>query len=217
MAFIFSTSHLPETRVRRTDHLEDDEEEDDVMQPMPRADGVRAFSHLPVRDNPAASTGPLREDSPHGGIVPIPPRSATPSTSGSPMAEAQDDAPPPEADSAPEDDTAPQDHADDRPWYMPASPPKTCPRRITLRTHTPPPPNPGKTPPAAPASTAHLPQTAAPPEPAAAASLPPRTTSATTSTLPLLTPLPGKPLLKTTAPPCREAACLNNAAHQSRF
>jgi len=116
MAFIFSTSHLPETRVRRPDHLENEE---DVMQPMPRAGGVRAFSHLPVRDNPAPSTGPLREDSPRSGIAPIPPRSATPSTSGSPMSEAQEDAPPPEADSAPEDDTAPQDHADDRPWYMP--------------------------------------------------------------------------------------------------
>ena len=91
------------------------------MQPMPRAGGVRAFSHLPVRDNPAPSTGPLREDSPRREIAPIPPRSATPSTSGSPMAEAQDDAPPPEADSDhnPEGDTAPQDHADDRPWYMP--------------------------------------------------------------------------------------------------
>ncbi|MCX6847843.1 MAG: hypothetical protein NTY98_02885, partial [Verrucomicrobia bacterium] len=148
MAFIFSTSHLPETRVRRPDHLEDEEEEPSaprqtaagspkgersestrmqqpmpraggMQQPMPRAGGVRAFSHLPVRDNPAPSTGPLREDSPRGEIGPIPPRSATPSTSGSPMSEPQDDAPPPEADSDPEDDTAPQDHADDRPWYMP--------------------------------------------------------------------------------------------------
>jgi hypothetical protein len=120
MAFIFSTSHLPETLVRRPDHLEDDEEEEnDVMQPMPRAGGVRAFSHLPVRDNPAPSTAPLREDSPRGGIAPIPPRSATPSTSVPPISEAQDDTPPPEADSAPEDAPAPQDHADDRPWYMP--------------------------------------------------------------------------------------------------
>jgi hypothetical protein len=119
MAFIFSTSHLPESRVRRPDHLEDEEEENDVMQPTPRAGGVRAYSHLPVRDNPAPSTAPLRTDSPRGGIAPIPPRSATPSTSESPMGEAQDDAPLPEADSDPEDDTAPQDHADDRPWYMP--------------------------------------------------------------------------------------------------
>ncbi len=89
------------------------------MKPMPRAGGVRAFSHLPMRDNPAPSTAPLREDSPRGEIAPIPPRSATPSTSGSPMAKAQDDAPPPEADSAPEDAPAPQDHADERPWYMP--------------------------------------------------------------------------------------------------
>ena len=118
MAFIFSTSHLPEPRVRRPDHLED-EEDDDVMQPMPRAGGVRAFSHLPVRDNPAPSTAPLRADSPRIGLAPIPPRSATASTPGSPMAEAQNDAPLPEADSDPEDDTAPQDHADDRPWYMP--------------------------------------------------------------------------------------------------
>jgi hypothetical protein len=37
------------------------------------------------------------------------------------MSEAQDDAPPPEADSDHdhEGDTAPQDHADDSPWYMP--------------------------------------------------------------------------------------------------
>ncbi|OYW70732.1 MAG: hypothetical protein B7Z37_29825 [Verrucomicrobia bacterium 12-59-8] len=54
----------------------------------------------------------------------------------------------------------------------PASPPKTCPRRITLRTHTPPPPNPGKTPHAAPASTTHLPQTPARPPHAATASPP---------------------------------------------
>ncbi len=121
MAFIFSTSHLPETLARRPDHLEEEEDDDTLQQPPPRAGGVRAFSHLPVRDNPALSTGPLREDSPRREIAPIPPRSATPSTSRPPMSEAQDDAPPPEADSdhSPEDDTAPQDHADDSPWYMP--------------------------------------------------------------------------------------------------
>ncbi len=119
MAFIFSTSHLPETLARRPDHLEEEEDDDTPQQPPPRAGGVRAFSHLPVRDNPAPSTGTLREDSPRGEIAPRPPRSATPSTSRPPMSEAQDDAPPPEADSAPEDDIAPQDHADDSPWYMP--------------------------------------------------------------------------------------------------
>ncbi|MFC5457667.1 hypothetical protein [Prosthecobacter fluviatilis] len=58
MAFIFSTSHLPETRVRRPDHLEDEEDED-TMQPMPRAGGVRAFSHLPPARALADSSGPL--------------------------------------------------------------------------------------------------------------------------------------------------------------
>ncbi|MFC5458175.1 hypothetical protein [Prosthecobacter fluviatilis] len=116
MAFIFSTSHLPEARARRPDHLEEEEDED-VMQPMPRAGGVRAFSHLPVRDNPAPSTAPLREDSPRRGIVPIPPRSATPTSAAPSRTRDQDDPPPPETD--PEDDTTPQDHADDRPWYMP--------------------------------------------------------------------------------------------------
>ena len=121
MAFIFSTSHLPETRVRRPDHLEEEEDEEVMQQPPPRAGVVRAFSHLPVRNTPAPSTGPLREDSPRREIGPLPPRSVTPSTSRSPMSEAQDYAPPPEADSDrnPEDDTAPQDRAYDRPWYMP--------------------------------------------------------------------------------------------------
>ena len=96
MAFIFSTSHLPETRLRRPAHLEEDEEKY-TPQPQPRAGGVRAFSHLPVRDNPAPSTGTLRDDSPRGEIAPRPPRSATPSTSRSPMSEAQGYAPPPEA------------------------------------------------------------------------------------------------------------------------
>ncbi|MFZ2281139.1 MAG: hypothetical protein WAW39_25290, partial [Prosthecobacter sp.] len=107
MAFIFSTSHPPETRVRRPDHLDDDEEEDDdvMPMPMPRAGGVRAYSHLPVRDNPAPSTAPLREDSPRREIAPIPPRSATPSSPAPTRLEDQDDPPPSEAN--PENDTAP--------------------------------------------------------------------------------------------------------------
>ncbi|MCX6847942.1 MAG: hypothetical protein NTY98_03385 [Verrucomicrobia bacterium] len=117
MAFIFSTSHLPETRVSRPDHLEEEDDEDGMQQPMPRAGGVRAFSHLPVRDNPAPSTSPLREDSPRGEIGPIPPRSATPTSPAPTRMEDQDDPPPSEAN--PEHDTTPQDHADDRPWYMP--------------------------------------------------------------------------------------------------
>ncbi len=46
MAFIFSTSHLPETRVQRPDELEDEEED---VQPMLHSGGVRAFSHLPAK------------------------------------------------------------------------------------------------------------------------------------------------------------------------
>ena len=41
MAFIFSTSHLPDLERSA------EEEEDDDMKPMARAGGVRAFSHLP--------------------------------------------------------------------------------------------------------------------------------------------------------------------------
>jgi len=59
MAFIFSTSHLPETRVRRPDHLEDEEDED-VMQPMPRAGGVRAFSHVHLMSLRPATTISIR-------------------------------------------------------------------------------------------------------------------------------------------------------------
>jgi hypothetical protein len=99
------------------DHLEDEDEDDDAMQPMPRAGGVRAFSHLPVRDNPAPSSGSLREDSPRKGIAPIPSRSATPTSPAPTRLEDQDD--PPLSEANPEDAPAPQDHADDRPWYMP--------------------------------------------------------------------------------------------------
>ncbi|OYW73033.1 MAG: hypothetical protein B7Z37_23190 [Verrucomicrobia bacterium 12-59-8] len=127
MAFIFSTSHLPESLVRRPDRLED-EEEDDVMQPMPRAGGVRAFSHLPVRDNPAASTGPLRADSPRVGPAPIPPRSATPVGRPRPYVAPEADiktdddqdtfhAPVPDSDH--DDATRSHEYQDDSPWYMP--------------------------------------------------------------------------------------------------
>ncbi|OYW73023.1 MAG: hypothetical protein B7Z37_23135 [Verrucomicrobia bacterium 12-59-8] len=110
MAFIFSTSHLPETRVRRPDHLEDEEEDDD-MQPMPRAGGVRAFSHLPQ---------PVRAQADFSD--PLSTRPATPVGRPRPHTEPDDDQDtgrPPEPYPDPEDDTAPQDHADDRPWYMP--------------------------------------------------------------------------------------------------
>mgnify|MGYP000137214329 CR=1 FL=1 len=95
------------------------------MQPMPRAGGVRAFSHLPVRDNPAASTGPFREASPRGGIVPIPPRSASSTSPALSKPEDLDDSPPPgteadtDHDDAPETDTGPHEPEDSRPWYMP--------------------------------------------------------------------------------------------------
>jgi hypothetical protein len=113
MAFIFSTSHLPESLVRRPDHLEDEEEEDDVMRPMPRAGGVRAFSHLPQ---------PVRAQADFEG--PLSTRPATPAGRPRPHTDPDDDqdtghAPAPESGHDDADDTAPQDHADDRPWYMP--------------------------------------------------------------------------------------------------
>lgn len=46
MSFLFATSHLPETRARRPDEWED---EDEDAQPMQHSGGVRAFSHLPQR------------------------------------------------------------------------------------------------------------------------------------------------------------------------
>ena len=59
MAFIFPTSHLPETRARRPDHLE--EEEDSMQQPPPRAGMVRAFSHLPAKEETVNPTGSLSQ------------------------------------------------------------------------------------------------------------------------------------------------------------
>ena len=114
MAFIFPTSHLPETRARRPDHME---EEEDSMSPPPRFGGVRAFSHLPEPRALADSSGPLST------------RPATPV--GRPRPHAEDDqdtfhAPGP--DSGHDDDTAPQDHADDSPWHQP---------RITVQAQPP--------------------------------------------------------------------------------
>ena len=59
MAFIFPTSHLPETRARRPDHMEEEEDEEVMQQPPPRAGMVRAFSHLPEPRPLADSSGPL--------------------------------------------------------------------------------------------------------------------------------------------------------------
>ncbi|OYW70736.1 MAG: hypothetical protein B7Z37_29845 [Verrucomicrobia bacterium 12-59-8] len=59
------------------------------------------------------------------------------------------------------------------PGTDPASPPKTCPRRIALRTHTSPPLPPGKTPRAAPASSL-LHKTSATPHPTSSQTPPPR-------------------------------------------
>ncbi len=118
MAFIFSTSHLPETRVRRPDHLEDEEDEPSAarqtaagspkgersestrMQPMPRAGGVRAFSHLPQ---------PVRAQAYFSD--PLSTRPATPVGRPRPHTEPDDDK---DTDLAPE-----SDYEDDRPWHMP--------------------------------------------------------------------------------------------------
>ncbi len=68
MAFIFSTSHLPEYK-----RPEDEEEEEDE-QPMLRAGGVRAFSHLPeqaaegVAKEVPAATRPMRAFQPQGAL-----------------------------------------------------------------------------------------------------------------------------------------------------
>ncbi len=61
MSFIFATSHLPETRVRRPDHLEEEDDEEGMQQPPPRAGGVRAFSHLPAKEETADPAGPLSQ------------------------------------------------------------------------------------------------------------------------------------------------------------
>jgi len=60
MAFIFSTSHLPETRVQRPDHLEEDDDEDSLS-PPPRAGMVRAFSHLPAKEETVDPAGLLSQ------------------------------------------------------------------------------------------------------------------------------------------------------------
>ncbi|MBB5035713.1 hypothetical protein [Prosthecobacter vanneervenii] len=48
MAFLFSSSHLPASRVRRPD-LEADDDHDENPEAMPRSGGVRASSHLEGR------------------------------------------------------------------------------------------------------------------------------------------------------------------------
>lgn len=102
MAFIFSTSHLPETRVRRPDHLEEEEEDDDTLQqPPPHAGMVRAFSHLrePVRAQ-ADFEGPLST------------RPATPVGRPRPYVD-------PEHDDAPEADADPHAAEVTRLWHGP--------------------------------------------------------------------------------------------------
>jgi hypothetical protein len=122
MAFIFSTSHLPESRVRRPDHLDDEEEEDDVMQPMPRAGGVRAFSHLPQPlPRQVDTSGPLST------------RPATPVGGPRPHVEPEDEqntAEAPAADSNHDDDTrAHAEYTDDTPWHTPRIPAQDLPPR----------------------------------------------------------------------------------------
>jgi|GEM_PF-3382820 len=89
MSFLFASSHLPETRVQRPDDLED--EEDDV-QPMLHSGSVRAFSHLPQPVRAQADADSLWRS----GIVPIPPRSATPTSPAPSRPGDLDDPPPPE-------------------------------------------------------------------------------------------------------------------------
>lgn len=107
MAFIFSTSHLPDLERSA-------EEEEDDMKPMPRAGGVRAFSHLPQPVRAQADASPLWGR----GMAPLPPRSASPTSPAPSDLRDQDDPPPPEAglDDAPD---AAQEPEDSRPWYMP--------------------------------------------------------------------------------------------------
>ena len=62
MSFLFASSHLPETRARRPDHFEEDDDEDS-MSPPPRAGMVRAFSHLPAKEETVNRTGPLSQRS----------------------------------------------------------------------------------------------------------------------------------------------------------
>jgi hypothetical protein len=108
MAFIFSTSHLPDLERPA-------EEEDDDMKPMPRAGGVRAFSHLPQPVRAQADASPLWGR----GMAQLPPRSASPTSPAPSDLRDQDDPPPPEAglDEAP--DTGSQEPEASSPWYMP--------------------------------------------------------------------------------------------------
>jgi hypothetical protein len=109
MAFIFSTSHLPDLERSA------EEEDDDDMKPMPRAGGVRAFSHLPQPVRAQADASPLWGR----GVAPNPLRSASPTSPAPSDLRDQDDPPPPEAglDDAP--DSGSQEPEDSSPWHMP--------------------------------------------------------------------------------------------------
>lgn len=113
MAFIFSTSHLPETRVRRSYHLEEEEDEDTMQQPPLRAVMVRAFSHLPEPRPLADTSGPLST------------RPATPVGRTRPHAETeadQDTFHATEPDSDHDDNDAARAHdeyAEGTPWHQP--------------------------------------------------------------------------------------------------
>ncbi|WP_395734364.1 hypothetical protein [Prosthecobacter sp.] len=118
MAFIFSTSHLPETRTRRPDHLEEVEEEDDenMQQPPPRAGMVRAFSHQPEPRPLADTSGPLstRPATPVGRPRPHVDPGADVETD-----EGLDTDHAPEADSDHESGNHAHEYENDTPWHMP--------------------------------------------------------------------------------------------------
>ena len=111
MSFLFASSHLPEVK-----RPEEDEEEEEYMQPMRWSGSVRAFSHLPVRDNPAASTGPLstRPATPVGRPRPHDDPEADVETDDD-----QDTFHAPGPDSDHDDDTRSHEYQDDSPWHMP--------------------------------------------------------------------------------------------------
>ena len=107
MNYVFASSHLPEDN-----RPEDEEDEEDDVQPMLRAGGVRAYSHLPPARSLADSSGPLST------------RPATPVGRPRP----HDD---PDDDQDTDHDEAPAAHdeyEDDTPWYMPP-PPASYPSR----------------------------------------------------------------------------------------